>query len=235
MRMRALKTTSGFWSLLVASWLVSACATSHPVVRAWEEAAPAPGCESPEEDSCVTLACEEYLCGFFRCEDVVVVEAPRPEVERVQFVRPGLPMGAPRSGRWWRRSPGLRDGAEPVMTFRWYAASQPLPLPPRPPLSLPSGRFQKHHIFPQAEDLALWFKGRGINIHDYTLLIPEHVHRRIHAGGPYGGLWNESWREFRKANRDRAPSREDIYRHAGALIYRFELTGPVQPYFRQYR
>ncbi|WP_164019090.1 TIGR02269 family lipoprotein [Pyxidicoccus trucidator] len=227
-----MRKTTGFW-LLVASWWVSACATSQPVARAWEDATPAAGCESPEEDSCVTLACEEGLCGFFRCEDVVAVEAPRSGVERVQFGRPGLPVGPARPGRWWTRSPGLRGGAEPVMTFRWYAASQPLPLPPRTPLALPAGRFQKHHIFPQAEDLALWFKSRGINIHDYTLLIPEHVHRRIHAGGPAGGLWNMAWREFKEANRDRPIAREEIYRHAGALIFRFELTGPVQPYFRQ--
>lgn len=121
------------------------------------------------------------------------------------------------------------------MTFRWYAASQPRPLPPPVPLALPAPRMQKHHIFPQAEDLAAWFKRRGINIHQYTLLIPEHVHRRIHAGGPRGGLWNEAWREFMAANHDREPPREEIYRHAGMLIFRFELNGPVQPYFRQFR
>jgi uncharacterized lipoprotein (TIGR02269 family) len=220
-------------ALLLASGVLTACASSRPVLRAWEEAAPAVGCKSPAEDSCVTLACEEALCGFFRCEDVVPEEAPRgSEVERVQFVRPGLPMGPARPGRVRRWSPWLRGGAEPVMTFRWYAASQPRPLPPPVFLALPAPRLQKHHIFPQAEDLASWFKRRGIDIHQYTLLIPEHVHRRIHAGGPRGGLWNEAWREFQAANRDREPSRDEIYRHAGMLIFRFELSGPVRPYFR---
>ena len=224
-------------TLLLSTVLLTACATSHPALRAWEEAAPAAGCESPDEDSCVTLACEDGLCGFFRCEDVVALEeAPRgAEVERAQFVRPTPPMGPARPGRAWRWSPWLRRGAEPVMTFQWYAASQPRPLPPRVPLALPAPRMQKHHVFPQAEDLARWFKARGIDIHQYTLLIPEHVHRRIHAGGPSGGLWNQAWRDFREASRDKPPSREEIYRHAGVLIFRFELNGPVQPYFRQFR
>jgi uncharacterized lipoprotein (TIGR02269 family) len=222
--------------LLLAAWLASACATSSPAVRVWEEAAPAVGCESPEEDACVTLACEEGLCGFFRCEDVIAEVAPR-SFEPVQFVRPGLPVGPPRTGRWWRRSPGLRGGAEPVMTFRWYAASQPPPVPPPPrqDLALPAPRMQKHHLFPQAGDLAPWFKSRGINIHDYTMPIPEYLHRRIHGGGPFGGLWNDAWRQFIRANGDRAVRREEIYQHAGVLIYRFELTGLVQPYSRQLR
>jgi uncharacterized lipoprotein (TIGR02269 family) len=230
-----MQKTRGSWWLLVASCLLTACAPSHPVLRAWEDAAPAAGCEAPELDSCVTLACEEALCGFFRCEDVLVEDSSRSEVERVQFARPLPPMGPVRPGRVRRWSPWLRSGAEPVMTFQWYAASQPRPLPPRPPLALPAPRMQKHHLFPQAEDLALWFKRHGINIHDYTMLIPEHVHRRIHAGGPRGGMWNEAWREFKDSYGDRPPSREEIYRHAGVLIFRFELSGPVQPYFRQFR
>jgi uncharacterized lipoprotein (TIGR02269 family) len=227
------------WCLLLAAVLLSACATPHPALRAWERAAPAE-CESPEEDACVVLACEERECGFFQCEDVAEPEESQErsefEVERVRLARPGLPMGPVRPGRVRRWSPEMRPGAEPVMTFRWYAASQPPPPPPRVPFALlPAPRLQKHHIFPQAEELARWFKARGINIHEYTLLIPEHVHRRIHAGGPRGGLWNEAWREFRDANLDRAPSREEIFRHAGVLIYRFELNGPVLPYFRQFR
>ncbi|NMO14014.1 TIGR02269 family lipoprotein [Pyxidicoccus fallax] len=227
-------------ALLLAAGVLSACASSHPALRAWEDAAPAVGCESPEEDSCVVLACEERLCGFFHCEDVELEEeslqGSELEIERVQYVRPGLPMGPVRPGRVSRWSPAMRRGAEPVMTFRWYAASQPPPPPPRVPFALlPAPRLQKHHIFPQAQDLAMWFREQGINIHDYTLLIPEYVHRRIHSGGPSGGLWNEAWREFIVSNRRRDVPREEIFRHAGALIYRFELTGPVVPYYRQFR
>ncbi|MFP2902971.1 TIGR02269 family lipoprotein, partial [Corallococcus sp. 4LFB] len=94
---------------------------------------------------------------------------------------------------------------------------------------LPAGRFEKHHIFPQARDLAEWFNRKGIDIHQYTIPIPVHVHRRIHSGGSSGGLWNKAWREFKSAN-DLAPPQE-IFKHAGELIYRFQLLGgPIQQY-----
>ncbi|WP_075207717.1 TIGR02269 family lipoprotein [Archangium violaceum] len=64
----------------------------------------------------------------------------------------------------------------------------------------------------------------------FTILIPEHVHIRIHSGGPRGGLWNMAWQQFKDANPS-APA-EAIYRHAGELMFRFELTGPVVPYAR---
>jgi len=68
-----------------------------------------------------------------------------------------------------------------------------------------------------------------VAIHDFTLVIPEHVHWRIHSGAPRGGLWNAAWREFRNRNFEASP--EEIYRHAGELIYRFELSGQVAPYY----
>ena len=98
-----------------------------------------------------------------------------------------------------------------------------------PSHQLPAGRFEKHHIFPQADDLARWFARQGVNIHEYTLPIPRDVHQRIHRGDR-GGAWNKAWREFRQANEEALP--EEIFRHAGELIYRFELLGgPVQPYY----
>ncbi len=53
------------------------------------------------------------------------------------------------------------------------------------------------------------------------MVIEESVHYRIHSGGPRGGRWNEAWRQFKEANPNARP--EEIYRHAGELIYRFEL------------
>lgn len=64
------------------------------------------------------------------------------------------------------------------------------------------------------------------------LVIPEHVHRYIHAGGPRGGRWNDAWAQFIQANPNPPPP-DVIYRHAGELIFRFELTGKVVPYYRR--
>ena len=62
--------------------------------------------------------------------------------------------------------------------------------------------------------------------------IPRDLHRRIHGSDGLGGPWNQAWREFRKRNEDAPP--EEIFRHAGELIYRFQrLGGPIQPYYSQ--
>lgn len=217
-----------FYALLLA-----ACAASHPSQRTWAEAAEAPGCEEPDEDQCVVLACYAGMCGFFLCEDVVPAEVPPTRLKPgVELVRNGgtiaPPMGPAQPRRWWGRALGLPGSAEPVLTFRWYPQAPPV----RPVYALPPGRYVRHHIFPQAPDLALYFKRSGIDIHRYTLLIPEHLHIRIHRGGPRGGLWNEAWREFAEAN-PTPPPPAIIYRHAGELIFRFELTGPVVPYYRR--
>ncbi|MFP2900219.1 TIGR02269 family lipoprotein, partial [Corallococcus sp. 4LFB] len=120
---------------------------------------------------------------------------------------------------------GLPGDVEPVMVFPWYGNPKPVP----PLRQLPAGRFEKHHIFPQEQRLAEWFKERGIDIHQYTIPIPVHIHRRIHGGGPKGGLWNQAWREFRETNNTaQAP---EIFKHAGELIYRFQLLGgPIEKY-----
>jgi uncharacterized lipoprotein (TIGR02269 family) len=68
-----------------------------------------------------------------------------------------------------------------------------------------------------------------VEIHNFSMVIPEHVHRRIHGAGASGGLWNNAWREFRDANRN--ATQEEIYRHAGKLLYEFELMGPIVPYY----
>jgi hypothetical protein len=89
--------------------------------------------------------------------------------------------------------------------------------------------FERHHVFPQAADLAERFSRQGINIHDYTLELETDLHRAIPAGGPRGGAWNQAWRDFFEANED--AQAEDIYRHAGKLIYDFGIDGrPLVPY-----
>ncbi|RKH27814.1 TIGR02269 family lipoprotein [Corallococcus sp. CA041A] len=208
--------------LALTLWM-AACASSTPLQQRWDEAEAE--CGDASSDACVTLVCGDTACGFFRCEDVpgeVVLARglpPRP---------PPVAMApAPGSGprRNWGPGMDLPGGAEPVMVFPWYGNPKPVP----PQRQLPAGKFEKHHIFPQARDLAEWFKSKGIDIHQYTIPIPVHVHRRIHSDGPKGGLWNKAWREFKNAN-DLAPPQE-IFKHAGELIYRFQLLGgPIQRY-----
>jgi uncharacterized lipoprotein (TIGR02269 family) len=209
------------WVLLLG--LLAACATSTPSgqeppevpeqeVASWEE-----GCE---HEGTLVLLCREDECSFFQCHDVVPDEAVVAS-RGGMFRPPGFRRWPGRSWRWPER-------AEPVMTFRFNRHFDPKP----PPLQLPPGRYVRHHIFSQAKDLREWFIRQGIkNIHEWTLVIPEHVHLRIHSGGPRGGMWNEAWRAFRDARPDAKP--EEIYRHAGELMFRFDLTGTIVPYYRR--
>jgi hypothetical protein len=64
-----------------------------------------------------------------------------------------------------------------------------------PAFPLLEGRLVRHHLFPQEARLARWFGANGINIHDWTIIIPEHVHLRIQGllQGPWvsrGGRWS---------------------------------------------
>jgi uncharacterized lipoprotein (TIGR02269 family) len=193
--------------------LLLACA-SPPEPRAATGTEATTTCDTPEADQCVTLGCDEGWCAFFRCEDVT----PRVEPALMPITRPPLRMG-------WGARLGIRGNARPVMAFPWYPNVQV-----RPVFQLPAGRYVRHHVFPQAPDLALYFQRAGIRIHDFTLAIPEHVHRYIHGGSARGGRWNDAWAQFIKAH-PHPPSPDVIYRHAGELIFRFELTGKVVPYY----
>jgi hypothetical protein len=92
------------------------------------------------------------------------------------------------------------------------------------------GKLVHHHLFPQQHELALWFRRNGVDIHKFTILIPEHIHRQLHSGTGRGGMWNQAWRDYiRSKGRDPVTPNE-IHRQAVELIFRFELTGPVIPY-----
>ncbi len=209
--------------------LLAACATASPTIQ---EGSPAPLVVDSWEEGCedersLVLLCQEdgEECGFFRCREV----APREEVLLASrgmrpLYTPGLSPFA-RGGRG--RSIGWPRNTAPVLTFRFNRHFDPKPWRP----VLPPGRWVQHHLLPQAQELREWFHRRGVpDIHRYTILIPEHVHLRIHSGGPKGGLWNQAWLDFKRAEPNASP--EEIYRHAGQLIFRFELTGPIVPYHR---
>ncbi|XXF79225.1 TIGR02269 family lipoprotein [Myxococcaceae bacterium GXIMD 01537] len=212
--------------LLVGSALLAACASTPS--RPSEEREVPEGVSSYEEgcedERSVILLCARRECAFFRCRDQ---ESGGVVLARGNGVI--APSAAPggRPGRWWGVWPWMRRDAEPVLTFRFYRHAEPKP----PVQQLPAGRYVRHHIFPQAPDLAAWFRQQGVeNIHNFTMVIPEHIHLRIHSGGPRGGLWNEAWRHFKENNPNAAPA--EIYAHAGQLIFRFNLEGPITPYYR---
>jgi uncharacterized lipoprotein (TIGR02269 family) len=214
-------------SLCLAALLLSACATS-PTLRAWEGAEhdDTTACDDAEADQCVVLACDEGECGVFACEDVeleaVARESMAYEVEPARFPRP--PSRGPGTQRNWRNT-GLRAGAQPRMAFHFQYRHGFLPAFPRL-----EGRLIKHHLFPQQPKLAQWFKAQGINIHQWTMLVPEHVHLRIHRGAS-GGPWNEAWRQFKTANEHRRVPPEELLRKAFELAFRFDIVGPVMPYY----
>jgi uncharacterized lipoprotein (TIGR02269 family) len=94
------------------------------------------------------------------------------------------------------------------------------------------GRLIKHHLFPQAQEFREWLKNNGIDVHAWTMVIPEQVHLRIHRGAN-GGPWNEAWRQFKDANLYRQVPKEEMLRKAFELAYRFDIVGPIVPYSHQ--
>lgn len=209
--------------------LLSGCATSSPAKYAWAEAhgENSGECEAPGTDPCVVLACdgEEGLCGVFACEDVdpdaLALASPASGVELARF-RP--PPRNPGSSRLWRRT-GLRAGAQPRMTVHFRYREGYLPAFPRL-----EGKLIKHHLFPQAAEFAAWFRSNGINPHEWTMVLPEQVHLRIHRGDGRGGPWNQAWREFKEANLDRKVPPAELLAKAFELAYRFDIVGPIVPY-----
>lgn len=215
-------------SLSLAALLLSACATSSPALHAWAGAEPddTTACDDVDADQCIVLACDEGECGVFDCEDVELEAVARESlaygVEPARFPRP--PFRNPGTQRNWRRT-GLRADAQPRMAFHFQYRYGFLPAFPRL-----EGRLIKHHLFPQEARLAQWFRDQGINIHEWTMLVPEHVHLRIHRGAR-GGPWNEAWRQFMVANEGRPVPREVLLRKAFELAFRFDIVGPLMPYY----
>nr|WP_239014592.1 TIGR02269 family lipoprotein [Archangium violaceum] len=195
-------------------------------MRTWEDTqrdAPT-ACEAPSDDPCVVLACDEGECGAFSCEDAdpeSVAHAALAHGAELARYRP--PMRSPGTQRNWRRA-GLREDARPRLTFHFRYRHGFLPAFPRL-----EGRLLKHHLFPQAQELRTWFRDNGIDVHAWTMAIPEQVHLRIHRGAS-GGPWNEAWRQFMHANARRRVPPEEMLRKAFELAYRFDIVGLLVPY-----
>lgn len=214
-------------SLLLASLLLPACANFSSATSARPDAAYAAStCDDPAADQCIVLACLEGECGVFGCEDVdpeAVTHAPSAHgVELTRGYRP--PVRGPGFNRNWR-SVGIRDGARSRMTLHFRYRQGFLPAFPRL-----EGKLIKHHLFPQATEFREWFRDNGIDVHAWTMVIPEHEHLRIHGSSGRGGLWNEAWRQFMKANQGRQVSQKEIFHKAFDLAFHFGIAGPITSY-----
>ncbi|XXF77402.1 TIGR02269 family lipoprotein [Myxococcaceae bacterium GXIMD 01537] len=197
-----------------------ATVSSVEQVLTWEDAC--------EDERSLAVLCGDDACAFVRCRDARGL-APG-EVVRVRggaVVAPAAP-GAPR--RWWGRGLGLPGDSEPVFIIPWNNFSNPHRLQPEMRRMLPQRPWVLHHIFPQEPRLAAWFARQRIDIHRYTIPIPQSLHTYLHSGGPRGGLWNEAWRQFARAHPEQEVPHEVIWRHALELMMRYKLTGPLVPY-----
>ncbi|WNG62423.1 TIGR02269 family lipoprotein [Archangium gephyra] len=211
--------------------VLSACATSTSAVREDEEPLDAVASweEARADPSCMVPLCDEERCALWRCQDVV--EADDPPVLLAWANGARLPLPAPNPSRWWGRPLVAPLGTEPVFEIPWhnwnirgrYAA-----LALRPPCIPSREPIEKHHIFPQ--ELAVWFKGKKINIHSFTLRLPKSFHRWLHSGGAQGGQWNEAWRQFQSKNIN--ANSERIWEFAFELMSRFGVhERPLVPYY----
>jgi uncharacterized lipoprotein (TIGR02269 family) len=227
------------WSiLLIWLWVLGAgCASPGAAVREEEEVESSgaewvdgePICE--EHIECVSLLCEGGFCWGVRCEE----DEETPETTGMVVRTRGTlapPVGAGNNTRrYWGSAQGLPAPRLPVFVIPWrHHDRQPL-LHPSTAAAIRRhaegpGRLVRHHLFPQA--FKAWFKSKGINIHRETMLLEDHVHKDIHRG-PNGGPWNDAWWQFIVTHDD--ATKEDIWRHAGELLHRFNINGPILPYY----
>jgi uncharacterized lipoprotein (TIGR02269 family) len=239
--------TPGKW-LALLGLLLGACATSAPAAREddeTQEAVSASWEEARADPSCVVPLCDEERCALWRCQDVAEVEAhPVLLAQAMAPVRAPFPQPAPtmrlapRVGnplRWWGVPLAAPTGVDPVFEIPWHNGrekeGQRLARKTYRDFCIqgPHEPYEKHHIFPQQKDLALWFDRRGIDIHAFTIRLPRSFHQWLHSGGPQGGQWNEAWRQFARKQGATA-TQEDIWRFAGELMMRFGVNGPLVPY-----
>lgn len=235
------------WGLLLGVLLVG-CAASGPSSREEEVRLEATfqEVEREEADSCLVFACDEEVCGFYRCQDVVAVasneeaDAAHGGPEGVVLARGGAPVAirlpssvTPGRYRGWPLK--LPEDREPVFVIPWRNHHLNNLLPSQKQLLLEAELrmrrpHEKHHIFPR--EFIEWFKFQGIDIHQYTLLIEEGLHKRIHRGAS-GGEWNAAWRQYIQTHQK--ATKAEIWKYAWELCVRFGVYGAIQPYYSPVR
>jgi hypothetical protein len=134
--------------------------------------------------------------------------------------------------RYWGDPWILQRNAEPVLVFRWYRPEE-LPSQQQARRILEAWRQrpkERHHIFPQA--LKGYFTNKGINIHEWVLLLDAKVHSRIHHG-PNGGPWNADWRKWIDQRGSQLPP-EAHFEYASLMIQRYNLWGLPGTYWQRF-
>jgi uncharacterized lipoprotein (TIGR02269 family) len=243
------------WLLLVSGVLAGCAGVPHSVGQgeAGCEQEAASFEEVCQQESSLLALCEGRQCAAYRCREVAEYFSYGQVVRTQAVVRPPpRPPGPPPRPP---TEPGIGTGPEPgTDAWRNWGSAQKLPWQLQPVFIIPWGDtsppllkpgvvelwvrqegqrdkpYERHHIYPQEQELKKWFERKGINIHQWTLALEIEEHRRIHRG-PNGGAWNEAWRRFKRANED--ATKQEIELHAGKLIYEFNLYGVVVPYRRQ--
>ncbi|MCE9674096.1 TIGR02269 family lipoprotein [Myxococcus stipitatus] len=219
------------WLLLTAAAALS-CATV-PLTDDHDDTE----CDDPEADRCLMPACVGEVCGLYICEDLV---AASPSVVRARF--PGAPVRPPIANpqRNWG-APLAGPAPQPVLVIHWYRPEQ---LPSQVEAEQQAKEWarrpkERHHIFPQA--FRGYFRGRGINVHDWTLWMALDEHQYLHRL-PYRGPWNTEWDEWIRSTKGQATKAAN-YERASYMVQRYNLFGipmtywqaapSLQPYQRQ--
>lgn len=93
------------------------------------------------------------------------------------------------------------------------------------------GPTREHHVIPQASTLRGYFDNAGIDVDDYTIVLPKSVHDGLHQGkgtGP-GGPWIRDWKNFFAKNPGAGKS--EILQHADDMMGKYG----IKHYYTDYR
>ncbi len=223
------------WIWLLVAGALASCATT-----------PSAGSESTEDDDSGQVvsfedACKEHgsllalcvgqQCGVYPCREVMQHLSAGRVVRTLGEAEPLTEVGGG-AQRYWGSAQELPWDTRPVLIIPWDHKPPLLPSQQQALEEAAKERnkpHEKHHIFPRA--FREWFTDHGIDIDEYVILLEVEKHRSIHRG-ERGGPWNAAWKKFIDS-RTIPPSKEEIFRYAGQLIYEFELFGPVVPYWKQ--
>lgn len=218
------------WLLLLIAAL-QACATTAPrdtaaydPTAAWDAAdLNDDECEDSDGDRCLAPACTPAGCGLYRCEDLAPGRIVR--TRGVSAVRPPA-----NSERYWGSSQALPGDALPVLVFPWH---RPEELPSQQEFQRRLDEWRKrpherHHIFPQA--LRGYFTSRGINVHDWVMVIDAQVHARLHREKDRGP-WNTEWKAWLQATKGNAKKHQH-FEQASYMIAKYNLWGLPLTYWQ---